>query len=604
MNDGTQTVKLPLTATNAAIFEHCYREDFVSDIPYEIQRADYYYDGLPIFQNAEVKILGTEGDYIEVQFVYGVNRETISPLFDKKLNEFTIDDLQIYYDDWVLNWQKSNVVYDASPTKNFNFPDYISGERVSDIVTIGDNAIQPKLIPEEPALSNLKEMTMHPFVEVEDVFSMIDMVLSTDLLGLDFDSRLDNKGIILSGNEGFENDVEVGMADSDLGSISDGLLPLEDFQSLYQQAQVIFPVSNAKIELDKNTIKEGSAYIYIKLTDAVNSAFTADINLRLFNGNDYTDIEIPVISDTPPTPPDTFRIYVRELVNYPIDLENVTHIALISSSTNSPHIVYINELTFSFTYNKPFYGYEPLNGYYDCIANLPKISCIEFVKQMLIHTGLFMGYSTAGALKTFSLDTFASNVASGTCYDWSGRISNVRKGQFQFNSNAQKNHIKFSNDKDLMPDRKETLTVNDTTIETEKDLYTFDFDSPLGAYNEKAEFILYEQTVKKSGTDGVSFENKYVGDKWNNGFVKNDSGVAKNLKVAEPTYYAVYKKLIERPTIREFDVNLGLYESATIDFEKPIYIQEFGRYCLLLELSAPNNELCVAKVLIVNQKLT
>jgi hypothetical protein len=76
------------------------------------------------------------------------------------------------------------------------------------------------------------------------------------------------------------------------------------------------------------------------------------------------------------------------------------------------------------------------------------------------------------------------------------------------------------------------------------------------------------------------------------------------LKVADPTYYAVYKKLIERPTIREFDVNLGLYESATIDFEKPIYIQEFGRYCLLLELSAPNNELCVAKVLIVNQKLT
>ena len=128
------------------------------------------------------------------------------------------------------------------------------------------------------------------------------------------------------------------------------------------------------------------------------------------------------------------------------------------------------------------------------------------------------------------------------------------------------------------------------------------FDSPLGAENEKSDYILYEQTVKRSGETGVSFENKYVGDKWQHAFVIDDNGTAKNINVIDGNY-ATYQKLIERPIVYECDLNLSVYESSNIDFAKPIYIDVLGKYCLLLELQAPNNELCAAKLLLINQIL-
>ena len=36
------------------------------------------------------------------------------------------------------------------------------------------------------------------------------------------------------------------------------------------------------------------------------------------------------------------------------------------------------------------------------------------------------------------LDDFKDNLLAGDIIDWSGRVSNVRKSSFQFNSNSQK----------------------------------------------------------------------------------------------------------------------------------------------------------------------
>ena len=48
--------------------------------------------------------------------------------------------------------------------KNTVILDYVSGERESDVRII-DGEVQPMAQAPEPFKSNLKEMTMHPFVE-------------------------------------------------------------------------------------------------------------------------------------------------------------------------------------------------------------------------------------------------------------------------------------------------------------------------------------------------------------------------------------------------------------------------------------------------------
>ena len=69
-------------------------------------------------------------------------------------------------------------------------------------------------------------------------------------------------------------------------------------------------------------------------------------------------------------------------------------------------------------------------------------------------------------------------------------------------------------------------------------------------------------------------------------------------------YYGVMQKIIERPRVIECEDNMDVITSANIDYEKPFYADELGgRYAVLLELQAPNNEPCVAKLLLINQKL-
>jgi hypothetical protein len=51
------------------------------------------------------------------------------------------------------------------------------------------------------------------------------------------------------------------------------------------------------------------------------------------------------------------------------------------------------------------------------------------------------------------------------------------------------------------------------------------------------------------------------------------------------------------------DANLSFFESANIDFEKPIFLNEWGRYCMLMELEAQGDDTCLAKLLLINKQL-
>ena len=201
-NNGSYTVKLPPTATNLKAFGMSDRLDMFSDIPYQVNTANYYYDGFPVFENADCILIGVAEDgFIEVQFTWGLSKSKYLPLFEKKLNEIVPNGTTIRETDWVVEWKKSKVVYNTG--KKYRYLDYVSGERESD-VRILDGETQPMAQAPAPFKSNLKEMTMHPFVEFSD---MLDLIVndSTNLASNVFDDlkpRLLNKGLILGGNKG------------------------------------------------------------------------------------------------------------------------------------------------------------------------------------------------------------------------------------------------------------------------------------------------------------------------------------------------------------------------------------------------------------------
>lgn len=583
-NNGTYTVKLPLTINNNAIFEHCTRPDMATTKPYTILRANYYYEGFPIFLNAETKVLGFEKDFIEVQFVYGVNREVYLPLFNNYLNEIQTNGTTILDADWIVNWKTSGgTVYDLD--KKYLYLNYISGIRTRDQETVS-GVVQPPLPVPAPFYGHEKVMAWHPFIEYPNILDLIFADIAVTTVDLtEIKSRLENKGIILN-KRGVDlveytrtitvpDDTYTGAQTFDLTDFEDDndlislITPSTGDHSVANVIQSNTPDIKAIFTFDFQSDRDGFKLITGSGTVLVANTF----NAGLYTYSDTIEV--------------TFNAGDFHFFLTFYDAGNFS----VSSGS----------ITIKYTLERDYYSLTTANGKYNCIANMPKIKSIEALQQALILTGGFAGYTADGDLKIYFLDEVKENIDNENVYDWSGKVSNIHKGNFQFNSNAQNNYIKFANDKDLK-ERFETITVEDETIDIEKDLYVIEFDSPITKVDEQAEFVLYEQSVKRTGTDGVSFENKYVGDNGNAALVKNLLGVAVSCDIADDNYL-IYEKFVNKPIIVECDVNLGFYESATIDFTKPIYIQEFGKYCLLLELQAPNKELCAAKLLLINQQL-
>ena len=256
-------------------------------------------------------------------------------------------------------------------------------------------------------------------------------------------------------------------------------------------------------------------------------------------------------------------------------------------------------------------------GNYNCILNLPEMTPAEFLQQMLIISGLSIGWDANGDIRFFDLQNFAGNIASSDIVDWSGRVSTPIKGEFQFNANAQLNVIKYSNSDKLKYIGEDYLTVFDNTIDKRRELYTLAFDLPEGSpYN--PEFILYKQRVSSVTADSSTldrFTNTYTEKP--SVAVYDESGIAKGYGVAPNDFlrqgqvyrgfvynnYPIYQKIIKRPLVREVEVDLEFLETLSIDFEKPVYIQEFGKYCLLLNIEIPKNEPSIAKLLLITRDL-
>ena len=119
-NNGSYSTKIPETQNNSFIMDYLEREDADTTFPYRGHTANYYVDSFPVFENAEVRVI----DAFELQFVWGFNRGKYLPLFTRKLNEILPNGTTILESDWVVEWKKSNVVYNTG--KKYKYLNCIS----------------------------------------------------------------------------------------------------------------------------------------------------------------------------------------------------------------------------------------------------------------------------------------------------------------------------------------------------------------------------------------------------------------------------------------------------------------------------------------------
>lgn len=702
-NNGSYTVKLPPTATNLKALGLSDRLDMFSDIPYQVNEANYYYDGFPVFENADCILIGVAEDgFIEVQFTWGLSKSKYLPLFEKKLNEIVPNGTTILESDWVVEWKKSNVVYNTG--KKYRYLDYVSGERESD-VRILDGDVQPMAQAPEPFKGDLKEMTMHPFVEFSD---MLDLIVndSTTLIAKEMTSNPVQNVVSFADVDGLRiGDLLVAMgADPDLEEFNIRITRIDGqditfSEDVYQWyvggSNAYFIQTNLasnvfddlkprllnkglilggnkgdkKIEYTRQYVSEtpldshvfqveGGSTLYKSLPlGYFMSSFGTDSTFDLFfwNGivlsNNSDELEVHVNLITLSNTTTRLKFYSFKPVagtsyNEIIEIQELPYTSYIEPGGYTYKRAYDTTIKIKKEGLLYFIGYHDSSdvfikaggelkithetkhsifsslvlstinpGHYNCLLNLPEMTFAEFIQQMLIMTGMFIGYDKNGDIRFISFDDLKDNVQSGTAYNRSGHIGEITKNEYRFENFAQRNIIKFNNSDDVGYVAQGELTVNDLTLDKERDMYVIKFDLAEQSADGKAEFILYKQRVtenEKGGQIEKGFENNY--SEKPSVCVYDDNGVAKVLQVLPnslngetgfiETYYGVMQKIIERPRVIECEDNMDVITSANIDYEKPFYADELGgRYAVLLELQAPNNEPCVAKLLLINQKL-
>lgn len=704
-NNGSYSTKIPETQNNSFIMDYLEREDADTTFPYRGHVANYYVDSFPVFENAEVRVI----DAFELQFVWGLNRGKYLPLFTRKLNEILPNGTTILESDWVVEWKKSNVVYNTG--KKYKYLNYISGERESEVKIIGGETMPLTQAP-APFLNNLKEMTMHPFVEFSDMLDLIvndattqiakemagnpiqnvvsfanvdglkigDLLVAmgsepdladfdiriTSINGLevefsedvyqwydegydayfiqtnlasnvfnDLKPRLLNKGLILGGNKGNKTIectisyvsetefVEHVYTDMEGASVAYYIIPLTLFSSSFITNPTLdsfywdeFVLGNMNDELE----------VHINLTTLSN--YTRDLKLyskkiSLVGGVGRSEIiEIQELAYTYVDPPGgyTYKRTYDTIVKLKKEVGVEYFIGGLGSFSSTIFVKAGGELKITHTTKESMFSLKVISptvntGYYDCLMNLPEITSAEFINQMLIMTGLFVGHDANGNMKFLSLDKFKANLLAGNVYDWSGKVSQKEKSYFQFNSNAQKNWIKFANSDDRTYTAKDHIPVDDTTLDSEKDLYTIGFDLAEKAASGIAEFILYKQKVTSSekNVSGTPTEVKSFSQDYNEKpsvCVYDSSGTAIVENVLPngesgfvEAFYDVFKDIIYRPRVLDIVVKLDFLETLEIDFEKPIYISDYGKYAVLLDIKIPDDGLCDAKLLLINQTL-
>ena len=679
-NNSTYTVKLPLSTRNIAFFELCFREDMTSDIPYDIHYADYYVDGFPIFEHAETKFLGTEEGYIEAQFVWGIAREKYLSLFEGYLNQIPFDGVNVVESDWVSNWKYINTIYatgkkfkyldyisgevetDARivggvPVKEAFIPapwnlnkkrmtmhPFVAFNDILDLI-IAATAIEVsrtvssftglnrinvsttvrlkvgqliKSIGSSGDITNLNiriaeimSATQIRLNQDVSVFGSPVVLIDTNIGSTEFDplkAKLTNMGLILGGNKGSKTFTHTISYPSNVNRDDGDTLILTDFYGSFSSI-----AASGLIQL--------SGYVNGNDTDPI--TITPDIGISnngiivLYaidaDGNQGEAIYLTY------TTSGTNNIFNTPLTFKP---EKGLSYRFYFEGFSSPGVLYgSSSIIISQEITTALYSLSPTEstpiGHYNCILNLPEMTAAEFLQQMLIISGLSIGWDANGDIRFFDLQSFSDNLDSSDIMDWSGRVSTPIKGEFQFNANAQLNVIKYANSDKLKYLAEDYLTVFDNTIDKRRELYNLAFDLPEGSpYT--PEFILYKQRVEKKEDSGVSyttFANTYAEKP--SVVVYDESGVAKAYTVAPNDFlrqstvyrgfvynhYPVYQQIIKRPLVREVEADLEFLETLNIDFEQPVYVKEFGKYCMLLEIQIPTNEPSVAKLLLINRDL-
>lgn len=251
------------------------------------------------------------------------------------------------------------------------------------------------------------------------------------------------------------------------------------------------------------------------------------------------------------------------------------------------------------------FTYTPLvpeNHYpckFDIMPNLPDISQIDFIKALCAMLGVFAMPDTENPnnILFVGIEDLMNNRASA--YDWSHGLIGERGGdsqdvQFSISEWAQKNWFRYTEDEDVNINADAPLVVQNEALEREREAVQLPFAATDGNKILQYELSLDADTGVITATllDVKPRIMRLMQDE-NGNAVLHFNGLKFEDLLAK--YYTAYSTLLNSAVVTKEKMRLSEYDIRDVDFTKPIYLAQYGRYFGLVSLQVSGEE-CTAEL--------
>lgn len=236
------------------------------------------------------------------------------------------------------------------------------------------------------------------------------------------------------------------------------------------------------------------------------------------------------------------------------------------------------------------------------VPNLIQMKCIDFLKNITQMVGLFAIPDVDGkSISFFNVDVIYNNVRNAI--DVTNRViaetkdNRPRALKYTIDGLARNNRFNYKEDDAVTGDYSGDITVNDETIDFEKEAIKMEFSAtdtinpatgevsiPIYGYNRDGGIehrgvnprILIEE--ERNGKSALSFS----GMRWKDLLGK---------------YYKMYQSTVSSPFIITEKIEISDIELKKLDMTIPFYLGQYGRYYAIMSVKAEDTGICECQLL-------
>ena len=227
---------------------------------------------------------------------------------------------------------------------------------------------------------------------------------------------------------------------------------------------------------------------------------------------------------------------------------------------------------------------------YSIVPNLPDIEQIKFVNAICEMFGLYaMGDANDPKVIRFvSLDDLVSLKTEAV--DWSDKLmlsagSEPKEVQFSMGDYAQRNIFRYNEDDEVKETGEGVITLPNESLNPEEDLVSLPFSASDG--NKIVQWELDDDGEK------VTFQNSGARIMR---IYEDENGYAcltfrgLSFESLLPKYYSTLIDLLNDVVVIKEKMKLNEVDLKTLDYERPVYLRQYGRYYGIREIQADGDE--------------